>query len=146
MIMKLIDRFRLTKLVREKLKVQGKGKFRDSVKHAIDGVDYTVSHERNFKIELFFAVMVCIASILFHVSVVEWVVLLLTIAIVLCLEILNTAIERCVDLVTKDYRDLAKISKDAAAGAVFVMSIFSVCIGICIFLPKIIAFMREVFK
>ena len=146
MIMKLIDKFRFAKVVREKLKMQGKGSFKDSVKHAIDGVDYTVSHERNFKIELFFAVMVCVASIFFHVSVVEWVVLLLTIAIVLCLEILNTAIERCVDLVTKDYEELAKISKDASAGAVFVMSIFSVCIGVCIFLPKIIVFIREVLQ
>ena len=63
-------------------------------------------------------------------------------AMVLTLEIINTSIERCVDLVTKDYRDLAKIAKDVAAGAVFVMSLFSVAIGICIFLPKIINFIR----
>ncbi len=140
--MKLIDRLAISKRVRERLKLQGKGKFSDSVKHAVDGVDYTLLHERNFRIELVFAVMVCIASIIFRISIMEWVILLLTMAMVLTLEIINTSIERCVDLVTKDYRDLAKIAKDVAAGAVFVMSLFSVAIGICIFLPKIINFIR----
>ncbi len=142
MDMKLIDRLKNRRHVKEKLKLQGKGKFSDSVGHAINGIDYTVCHERNFKIELFIAVLVCILSFIFKVSIIEWVVLLLTIAMVLVLEIVNTSIERCVDLVTKEYSDLAKVAKDAAAGAVFVMSVFSVFIGICIFLPKLIAFFQ----
>ena len=141
--MKLIDKMKNRKEIKEKLKLQGRGTFKDSVKHALNGIDYTVNHERNFKIELAFAVIVCIASIYFKVSLTEWVVLLLTIAAVLTLEILNTAIERCVDLVTKEYETLAKIAKDTAAGAVFVMSLFSVAIGICIFLPKLILMLKR---
>jgi undecaprenol kinase len=57
---------------------------------------------------------------------------------ILTLELINTAIERCVDLVTKEYHDLAKAAKDVAAGAVFIMSMFSIIIGIIIFLPKMI--------
>ena len=53
-------------------------------------------------------------------------------------EIINTSIERCVDLVTKDYHDLAKVSKDMAAGAVLVSSLFSIIVGLLIFLPKLI--------
>ncbi len=140
--MKLIDKIKNRKKTKEALKQQGRSKFSDSVKHAIDGVDYTISHERNFKIEMFMAILVCISSIVLKVSITEWIVLLLTIALVLTLEIINTSIERCVDLVTKEYRDLAKIAKDTAAGAVFVMSIFSVAIGICIFLPKIVALLK----
>ena len=136
--MKFIDRLKNRKLIKEKLKLQGKGKFKDSVKHAMDGIEYTMSHERNFTIEMIFAILVCFASIYFKVSTTEWAILLITIAIVLALEIMNTAIERCVDLVTKEYEELAKIAKDTSAGAVFVMSLFSVAIGICIFLPKII--------
>ncbi len=136
--MRLIDRIKASRLIKERLKIQGKGKFKDSVKHATDGLNYTILHERNFKIELTFAILVCIASIIFKVNTTEWVVLLLTIASVLALEMINTAMERCVDLVTKEYRDLAKIAKDTAAGAVLVMSIFSVAIGISIFLPKLI--------
>ena len=136
--MRFIDRLKNRKLIKEKLRLQGKGKFKDSVKHAMDGIDYTMSHEKNFTIELVFAIMVCLASIYFKISIIEWAILLITIAIVLALEIMNTAIERCVDLVPKEYEELAKIAKDTSAGAVFVMSLFSVAIGICIFLPKII--------
>jgi undecaprenol kinase len=50
----------------------------------------------------------------------------------------NTAIERCVDLITKDYKELAKLAKDIAAGSVLIMSLFSIIIGIIIFLPKIL--------
>lgn len=143
MNMKFIDRIRNRKLIKERLKLQGKGSFLESVKHAVAGIDYTVTHERNFIIEIFFAIAVCIASIYFKVSITEWIILLLTIAIVLALEVLNTAIERCVDLVTKEYEDLAKIAKDTAAGAVFIMSMFSVIVGICIFLPKLILLIKS---
>ena len=77
-------------------------------------------------------------SYILHVSMVEWCILLLTISLVLVLEMVNTAIERAVDLVTKDYYELAKIAKDVAAGAVLVASMFSVVLGVLIFLPKII--------
>ena len=69
--------------------------------HAIDGISYTASHEKNFKIELFMMVLVLIAGVYFRVSKVEWLILLLTIGGVLALELINTSIERCVDLVTK---------------------------------------------
>ena len=142
MDMRLIDRIRNRKETKEHLKHQGRGSFSHSVKHAIDGIDYTISHERNFKIELCFAILVIIASVILKVNITEWVILTLTIAMVLVLEIINPSIERCVDLVTKEYEGLAKIAKDTAAGAVFVMSIFSVSIGICIFLPKIILLIK----
>ena len=132
--MKLLGRLKIKKI----LKNQGKSSFSESVGHALDGIQYTTSHERNFRIELFFAIAVTIASFILKVSLIEWALLVLVIGIVLALEMVNTAMERCVDLVTKDYKELAKIAKDVAAGAVFVMSMFSVVIGIIIFLPKII--------
>lgn len=132
--MKLIGRLKLRKI----LKRQGKSSFSESVGHAMDGIQYTASHERNFRIELAFAILVTIMSYFLKVSVIEWALLVLTIGIVLALELVNTSIERTVDLVTKDYLELAKIAKDVSAGAVFIMSIFSVIIGILIFLPKIL--------
>lgn len=120
------------------LTTQGKSKFSISVGHAIDGIEYAVNHERNVKIEILFGILVSIAGFLFHISIFEWLVILLTIAMVITLEFINTAIERVVDLVTTDYKELAKSAKDVAAGAVLFMSLFSVIIGIVIFLPKII--------
>ena len=65
-------------------------------------------------------------------------ILLFLIGGMLSLELMNTAIERAVDLITKDYHPLAKAAKDAAAGAVFVYALLSVIIGLIIFIPKII--------
>ena len=120
------------------LATQGKSKFSVSVGHAIDGIEYAVNHERNVKIEILFGILVSIAGFLFHISIFEWLVILLTIAMVITLEFINTAIERVVDLVTTDYKELAKSAKDVAAGAVLFMSLFSVIIGMVIFLPKVI--------
>ena len=133
MLMKLRDRIKL----KQRLKLQGKTSFLESMGHALDGIEYTASHERNFRIETIMAILASIMGFLLKISLIEWAILVLTIAMVLSLEIINTAIERSVDLVTKDYKELAKIAKDASAGAVLVMSMFSVIIGILIFLPKI---------
>ena len=120
------------------LTTQGKSKFSVSVFHALNGIEYAVNHERNVKIEILFGIMVSIAGFIIHISIFEWLIIVLTIAMVITLEFVNTAIERVVDLVTTDYKELAKVSKDVAAGAVLFMSMFSVIIGIVIFLPKII--------
>ena len=140
--MKLKDRIIEGFKLRKRLKLQGKSKFSESFAHAVDGISYTVNHERNFRIEICFAIAVSIASYLFKVTIIEWCILILTIGIVLALEIINTAIERSVDLVTKQYAELAKIAKDASAGAVLVMSFISVIIGILIFLPRILDLLR----
>ena len=132
--MKLLDRLKIRKI----LEKQGKSKFFESVGHALNGIQYTTSHEKNFRIEIFFAIAVTITSFVLKVSLIEWAILVLVIGNVLALEMVNTAIERSVDLVTKDYKELAKIAKDVSAGAVLTMSMFSVVIGIIIFLPKII--------
>lgn len=136
--MRLIDRKRVKKI----LEKQGKSKFHESANHAIDGIQYTIDNERNFRIELIFAIIVTIMSYVLNVSILEWTILILTIGIVLALEMVNTSIERVVDLVTKDYLPLAKYAKDVSAGAVLIMSMFSVAIGILIFLPKIIDLMK----
>ena len=63
----------------------------------------------------------------------------MTIGIVICLEIINTAIERVVDLASPYYHPLAKAAKDIAAGAVFVFAVISVIIGAIIFLPYLLS-------
>lgn len=134
MNMILLGRIKIKKI----LSKQGKTNFIESMGHALDGISYTISHERNFKIEIFFSIIVTIVSWMLKVSVIEWVVLIFVIGMVLALEMINTSIERCVDLVTKDYKELAKNAKDVSAGAVLIMSMFSVVIGLLIFLPKMI--------
>ncbi len=140
--MGLIDKLKKRKQIKKALKLQGKNDFFTSVGHALDGINYTANNERNFKIEIAFAFIVTIMGFILKISILEWTILVLTMAMVLSLELVNTAIERSVDLVTKDYRELAKVAKDASAGAVLVMSMFSVIIGILIFLPKILILIK----
>ena len=68
----------------------------------------------------------------------EWVWIVFAIGMVMCAELFNSAIERVVDLVTEDYHELAKAAKDLAAGAVLVIVITAIWIGICIFVPYIV--------
>jgi undecaprenol kinase len=84
------------------------------------------------------AVLVILFAFYYHLSASEWIFILFAIGGMFSLELVNTAIERIVDLVTEEYHPLAKQAKDIAAGAVIVYAILSVIIGCIIFLPKII--------
>lgn len=83
----------------------------------------------------------------FTLSKTQWAIILLCNALVFSLEIVNTAVEKAVDLATEKQNPLAKISKDAAAGAVLVSAIFSVIVGLVILLqPEAFRAMAEYYK
>ena len=105
--------------------------------YAFQGVWTVIRAERNFRIHL-----TCIGYMLgfllltdwFVLSRTDWAMLLLASALVLCLEIVNTAVESTVDLATQERHPLAKRAKDAAAGAVLVAAIVAVLVGLVILL------------
>ena len=86
-------------------------------------------------------VLVVIFGIILKISMIEWFICMLLFAIVLSLELVNTAIEAVVDLVTEEKKPLAKKAKDAAAGAVLISAIFAAIMGGIIFFPKLWAFL-----
>ena len=90
----------------------------------------------NFRIHLIAILMVLFAGWYFHLAVSEWLWIILAIGLVLVAELLNTAIEILVDLVSPDFNTQAGKVKDVAAGAVVVAAIISVLIGAIIFIPK----------
>ena len=109
-----------------------------SFKYAFSGISYVLKTSRNFKIQLIFAVTILMIGFLLQIGQSNYVILIATIMSVLIFEILNTSIESIVDLVVKkEFSSLAKISKDASAGAVLLASINSVIIAVYIFVPKI---------
>lgn len=120
------------------LKSKGKRTFKGSVKNCLDGISYVTKSEKNFKREIAFGIIALILSYILKIDKIEFIIILTMICLVLTTEIINTAIERAVDLVTKEYHELARIAKDVSAGSVLVTSIFSLIIGIIIFMPKII--------
>ena len=109
-----------------------------SFRYAFNGIRYTFKNSRNFKIQVLFAFFSLIIGSILQIDERDYLILLLTIFSVLVLEVFNTSIESIVDLVVKKkYSNLAKISKDCAAGAVLLASINSVIIGLILFIPKI---------
>lgn len=111
-------------------------KFLRSFKFATAGIIHCLKAERNFKIHVIMALLVIIAGIATKLSPIEWFIIIIFISGVLALELVNTALERIVDLVTAEHHLLAKQAKDAAAGAVLVFAIGSAIAGLIIFIPK----------
>lgn len=109
-----------------------------SFRYATQGLLYVIKQEQNMKIHLVVGTLVVILSFLLDIPTVHFFIVLVIIGIVFALEALNTAIERTVDLVTKEYHPVAKIAKDVAAGAVLVFSIFAAIIGLWIFIPPLL--------
>jgi undecaprenol kinase len=109
-----------------------------SFSFAFQGIFHALINERNLKIHSVVTVLVIAMGFIFSISRTEWIFILFAIAGVVSLELVNTAIERTVDLVTKDIHLLAKQAKDIAAGAVLVYTIVAVIIGMIIFIPKIL--------
>lgn len=120
------------------LKSKDKRTFKGSVKNCLDGISYVTKSEKNFKREIALGIIALILSYILKIDKIEFIIVLTMICLVLTTEIINTAIERAVDLVTKEYHELARIAKDVSAGSVLVTSTFALIIGIIIFIPKII--------
>lgn len=110
-------------------------KYLRSFGYAFEGI-ITASKEQNLKSHIVSAIIVILASYLTGLSRMEWYIVLLLIALMFVLEMMNTAIERVVDLASPEIHPLAKQAKDIAAGAVLVFALFSAIIGLLIFLPK----------
>ncbi len=108
-------------------------RFTSSFTYAWSGLRHAIRHEQNMKIHLTLAILILGLSLIFKIPLYEKLILLLVIGIVIALEVINTAIERVVDLVTKEYHPMAKVAKDVSAGAVLAFSIFAAIIGIVIF-------------
>lgn len=110
-----------------------------SFKYAGQGVGYAFRTQRNFRIHVIIGTIALFLSIYFKLSAVACSIISLTIALVLVLELLNTALEAVVDLtVGREFHQLAKIAKDCAAGAVLIAAIAALIIAIVLLLPHIL--------
>ena len=94
--------------------------------------------QRNFKIQLFMAFLAIVLGFVFKITSTEWCIILPCCGLVLSLEMLNTAIEHLVDLVSPDFNEKAGLIKDVSAGAVLVAAILSAITGIVIYYKYII--------
>ena len=110
-----------------------------SFTHALKGAYYACCSERNMLIHIAIATAVVIVSFLVHLDKIEFLIVLLCIAMVLITEMINTSFEFMVDLFQgAKISPVVKMLKDIASAAVLVASVFSAIIGVWIFLPKVI--------
>ena len=113
-------------------------KFIRGFRYAYQGLIYAFSTQINFRVHVFSAAIAVLLGVYFELSHSEWIWIASAILLVLIVELLNTAIEVLVDLVSPDYHPKAGIVKDVSAGAVLLTAMFAVMVGLLIFVPKIL--------
>ena len=110
---------------------------------AVQGLQYAFVNERNFRIELFCAVVVCIIGYALNISSIEWLVVIMNIGFVLSAELINTAIEKLCDATTKEINPTIKIIKDVAAAAVLLAAVVAFICALIIFVPAVLKFINQ---
>ncbi len=113
-----------------------KQRITQSFKHAFQGIWASLCGERNLKIHLGAAIIALFMVWWLKLDANATVLVILVIAGVFALELLNTAIEAVIDLISPEYHPLAKQAKDAAAGAVLIMAVAAVAVGYILFVYK----------
>lgn len=105
---------------------------------AIEGLVWTLRYQRNMKIHFAIAVVAVVLSLLFAVTRVELLLVFAAITFVFIAEMINTAVEHVVDMITEEKHPAAKIAKDVAAGAVFIAALFSLAVAYLVFYDHIV--------
>jgi diacylglycerol kinase len=106
--------------------------------YAFSGLWYAMRTQRNIRVHIVMALLAIIASILLHISPLEFALIFIAITGVFIAEMFNTVMELCVDLASPQYHPLAKIAKDVAAGAVLANALLSIIIGLFVFGPHLL--------
>lgn len=119
-------------------------KFFKAFAYAWQGILHAVKTQRNFRFHIAAAVYVTAFSFFYELTRGEYILLMLTFSSVISAELINTAVEAAVDLCSPQQHRLAKIAKDAAAGAVLVTTFFAVIVGVLLFGD--IAVIKEIFR
>ena len=102
--------------------------------NALNGIKYAIKYEHNFIIIITAIIITCILGIIFKITHIEWCIIIICFGLVFGCELINSALEATVDLVTIERKPLAKIAKDCASGATLIFSIMSLIIGLIIFI------------
>lgn len=111
--------------------------FMHSVNAALEGVVHALKSERNMRVHFLVGFFVIITGIYLNFGSIEMMLLCFAVTFVLAAEMFNTAIEHAIDLINDEYHTLAKISKDVAAGAVFVSAVNAMITGYFLFAKRV---------
>jgi diacylglycerol kinase (ATP) len=118
-------------------KFKEKRSFTDSINDALNGIIAAIVNERNIRIDFTIGILVFLASIFLGLSRTEILIICLVVGVVIAAEMINTALENTVDLITKEYDPKIKFIKDTSAGAVLILAFVAIIIGYGIFFDKL---------
>jgi diacylglycerol kinase len=104
-----------------------------SFKHAFAGIAWALRTQPNFRVHLVLSAIAVALSIYFRITRTEWAIIVFTILLGLTAELINTALESMTDLITKEWREEAKIAKDVSAGMMLTTAIGAVVVAIVVF-------------
>ena len=113
--------------------------FRKSFLFAIQGFRTAIATERNIKVMLAVGACAVVAGLALQLDLLSWAIVLLCCGVVIMAELMNTAVETVVDLVSPEFHPLAGRAKDIAAAAVWVLSVIVAVVGVLVFANAIIA-------
>ena len=117
----------------------------ESIFNAIRGLKLAFFSQRNFQIETFIAIIAIILALLLHFSHTDFCILIITIALVLICEFINSVIEFTLDAVYKNnYSKLVEMAKDMSAGMVLFVAFISVIIGLVLYSPYLFKFIKSI--
>ena len=111
--------------------------FLRSFNHAFRGLKYAVKNEKNFQNELLVAVIAVGFMFYYRISRLEMIVVVTMIMAVLIMEMVNTIVERIIDILKPGVHPYARLIKDLMAASVLLTSILALIIGLAIFIPYI---------
>lgn len=109
-----------------------------SARYAYEGIKYALTTQPNMQFHFFASFAVLISALFFRLPRTDVLLLLLAITLVIVTELINTAVEKAVDLAMPDRHPLAKIAKDTAAAAVLVTAVFAAVLGITVFYGPVV--------
>lgn len=115
-------------------------KFRESLSYALAGIAHTWKTQRNFRLHIITGALIIAASYFLKLTTVELLFVVSAIFSVLVMELINTALETTVDLVTKEFHPLAGIAKNVGAAAVLLSALYALVIGLIIFGQRLVNF------
>jgi len=109
----------------------------DSFNYAVSGILTAMKSEKSLRLHYIAAVVVILGSTFFNLTRIEFMILMFAVVLVVVLEMINTAIEKTVDMITKEYHPLARVIKDVSAGAVLIASFNAVIVGYLLFFERL---------
>ncbi len=114
-------------------------------KYSCQGLGYCFKNESSFLLVAIVSCFIIVLGIIFDISFLEWVISFGSLALISITELINTAIEATVDMVTKEYNEYAKVAKDCGSAATGIMSILAVIVNLIIFVPYFIELWMKIF-